>query len=297
MSRLILVVEDQQDNRQIIRDLLSALDYQLAEAVNGVEALAAVAKQKPDLILMDIQMPVMDGYEATTELRKREGFAKHTPVIAMTAGALAENRDRCIAAGMDDFIPKPISQDAVSTVLDRWVPQTGKAALAATDGEADQQAPPATLSATSSVAAPSTTTSAPAPAVPPSDEHVQPACASIRQRMEELRSGDADADREAFTRIATMFITKEEADIQELAVAIDERDADQVRQHAHRIKGASGSIGATAMSRLSAEIESLGRQGRLDSAPELLDRLRFEFGQARDALESILNSPPSQTTN
>ena len=63
MSRLILVVEDQQDNRQIIRDLLSTLDYQLAEAENGIEALAAVAKQKPDLILMDIQMPIMDGYQ------------------------------------------------------------------------------------------------------------------------------------------------------------------------------------------------------------------------------------------
>jgi len=260
---------------------LAKLGYHAEVAANGRQALDKIAKNRYGAVLMDCQMPVMDGYDATTELRKREGFTRHTPVIAMTAGALAENRDRCIAAGMDDFIPKPVSQDAVDTVLSRWVPQAGETPAAGEESERPAPRP----------AAP--------PAAPPAaraEEHVQPACASIRQRMEELRSGDPDADREVFTRIATMFITKEEADIDELAAAIERRDADQVRQRAHRIKGAAGNIGATAMSMMSAEIESIGQEERLDGAPEMLGRLRFEFGQARDALEAILNSPPSPAT-
>jgi two-component system cell cycle response regulator DivK len=81
MSKRILVVEDQEDNRQIIRDMLSATDYQITEAENGEEALAAVAKQRPDLILMDIQMPIMDGYEATRRI-KADPALRAIPIIA-----------------------------------------------------------------------------------------------------------------------------------------------------------------------------------------------------------------------
>jgi two-component system cell cycle response regulator DivK len=88
MSGCILVVEDQMDNRQILRDLLGNAGYQLVEAENGEEALAAVAKQRPDLILMDIQLPVMDGYEATRRIRANPDF-KSIPIIAVTSYALA----------------------------------------------------------------------------------------------------------------------------------------------------------------------------------------------------------------
>jgi two-component system cell cycle response regulator DivK len=108
MSRLILVVEDQQDNRQIIRDLLSTLDYQLAEAENGAEALAAVAKQKPDLILMDIQMPIMDGYEATRRI-KADPATKGIPIIAVTSYALTGDEQKARDAGCDDYVAKPYS--------------------------------------------------------------------------------------------------------------------------------------------------------------------------------------------
>ncbi|HEU5158267.1 MAG TPA: response regulator [Streptosporangiaceae bacterium] len=283
----VLVVEDNEINQAVAVGFLNRLGYETDVASDGRQALDKIAKATYAAVLMDCQMPVMDGYDATTELRKREGFARHTPVIAMTAGALAENRDRCIAAGMDDFIPKPVSQDAVATVLCRWVPCGRETAGGAAEpARQDTTAAPGTPNGPAPPAPPS------APSVPADGEHVQPACASIRQRMEELRSGDPDADREAFTRIATMFITREGADIEELAAAIERRDADQIRQCAHRIKGAAGNIGATALSKISAEIEDIGRQGRLDGAPELLDRLRFEFDQARGALESILNSPP-----
>jgi two-component system cell cycle response regulator DivK len=108
MSKRILVVEDQEDNMQILRDVLVSADYQVSEAQNGEEALAAVASQRPDLILMDIQLPVMDGYEATRRI-KADAATRSIPVIAITSYALGSDEQRAREAGCDDFVPKPYS--------------------------------------------------------------------------------------------------------------------------------------------------------------------------------------------
>jgi two-component system cell cycle response regulator DivK len=108
MSKRILVVEDEEDNRRILRDLLTGADYETIEAENGEEALAAVARQRPDLILMDIQLPILDGYEATRRLRA-DPTLKDVPIIALTSYALSGDEDKARAAGCDDFVPKPYS--------------------------------------------------------------------------------------------------------------------------------------------------------------------------------------------
>jgi two-component system cell cycle response regulator DivK len=108
MSKRILVVEDQEDNRQIVRDLLTANDYEMTEAENGEEALAAVAKDRPDLILMDIQLPVMDGYEATRRIRADPSLSS-IPIIAVTSYGLSGDEEKARAAGCNDFVPKPYS--------------------------------------------------------------------------------------------------------------------------------------------------------------------------------------------
>jgi two-component system cell cycle response regulator DivK len=108
MSKRILVVEDQEDNRRIVRDLLAANDYLMSEAENGEEALAAVQKERPDLILMDIQLPVMDGYEATRRL-KADPASSSIPIIAVTSYALSGDEEKARAAGCNDFVPKPYS--------------------------------------------------------------------------------------------------------------------------------------------------------------------------------------------
>ena len=108
MSRCILVVEDQVDNRQILRDLLGNAGYDLVEAENGQEALAAVARQRPDLILMDIQLPVMDGYEATRRLKSDPG-TKSIPIIVVTSYALSGDETKARAAGCDAYVTKPFS--------------------------------------------------------------------------------------------------------------------------------------------------------------------------------------------
>ena len=107
MSKRILLVEDEADNMQILRDLL-ARSYELVEAANGEQALAAVTAQRPDLILMDIQLPIMDGYEATRRL-KADPALRSIPVIAITSYAMGEDEKRARAAGCDDFVAKPYS--------------------------------------------------------------------------------------------------------------------------------------------------------------------------------------------
>jgi len=107
MKKRILLVEDEEDNMQILRDLLAA-DYELTEALNGEKALMAVAEQRPDLILMDIQLPIMDGYEATRRI-KADPASQSIPIIAITSYALGQDEQRARAAGCDDFVAKPYS--------------------------------------------------------------------------------------------------------------------------------------------------------------------------------------------
>jgi len=108
MRQRILVVEDQDDNRQILRDLLTSTDFEVIEAVDGEAGLAAAAANRPDLILMDIQLPVMDGYEATRRL-KADAVLRAIPIIAVTSYGLTGDADKARAAGCDGYISKPYS--------------------------------------------------------------------------------------------------------------------------------------------------------------------------------------------
>jgi two-component system, cell cycle response regulator DivK len=108
MSKRILVVEDQEDDRQIIRDMLAGTDYEITEAEDGEQALTAVAKARPDLILMEIQLPSMDGYEAMRRIRTDPALSS-IPIIAVTAYAPIAEEQKARAAGCNDFVPKPYS--------------------------------------------------------------------------------------------------------------------------------------------------------------------------------------------
>jgi two-component system, cell cycle response regulator DivK len=112
MGKCILVVEDQEDNRQILRDLLTFSGYEITEAGDGAEALKAIAIRRPDLILMDIQLPVMDGYEATRRI-KADPATMDIPVIVVTSYALSGDEAKARAAGGDDYVAKPFSPRAL----------------------------------------------------------------------------------------------------------------------------------------------------------------------------------------
>ena len=122
MSKRILVVEDQPDSRQIIRDMVAGTDYEITEAENGEEALAAIAKQRPDLILMDIQLPIMDGYTAA-RLIKTDPALRSIPIIAVTSYALAVEEKKARAAGCDDYVTKPFSPRQLLAKIRQYMPQ------------------------------------------------------------------------------------------------------------------------------------------------------------------------------
>lgn len=121
MSACILIVEDQEDNRQILRDLLGSVDFQVIEAVNGQEALEVAAAQQPDLVLMDIQMPLMDGYEATRRF-KADPALRAIPIIVVTSYALSGDEDKAKAAGCDGYITKPYSPRALLAKVREFLP-------------------------------------------------------------------------------------------------------------------------------------------------------------------------------
>jgi two-component system, cell cycle response regulator DivK len=120
MSKRILVVEDQPDNRQIIRDMLASTEYEITEAENGEEALTAISKQRPDLILMDIQLPIMDGYEATRRI-KADASLRSIPIIAVTSYALSGEGQKARAVGCDDYVPKPYSPRELLTKIRQYL--------------------------------------------------------------------------------------------------------------------------------------------------------------------------------
>ena len=117
----LLVVEDNPLNREVLVAMLETLGLEVAHADNGQVALDSLRDARFDLVLMDCQMPVMDGYQATRELRQREGSGRHTPVVAVTAHAMEGDRERCLAAGMDDYLPKPVTFDALASMVGRWI--------------------------------------------------------------------------------------------------------------------------------------------------------------------------------
>jgi two-component system cell cycle response regulator DivK len=121
MSKLILVVEDQADNRQILRDLLTSVGYRIVEADNGELGVAAATAQHPDLILMDIQLPVLDGYEATRRI-KADPTLKSIPIIVVTSYALSGDEDKARDAGCDAYITKPYSPRQLLAIVRKFLP-------------------------------------------------------------------------------------------------------------------------------------------------------------------------------
>jgi two-component system, cell cycle response regulator DivK len=118
----ILVVEDQEDNRQILRDLLASAGYDMVEAHDGEQALTAVVEHKPDLILMDIQLPIMDGYEATRRIKAMPEF-KNVPILVVTSYALSGDEGKALDAGCDAYVTKPYSPRALLAKIREYMPK------------------------------------------------------------------------------------------------------------------------------------------------------------------------------
>jgi CheY-like chemotaxis protein len=125
----ILLAEDNKVNQRITLRLLEKLGIQADAVINGREAVEALAKHDYDLVLMDCQMPEMDGFEATLAIREKERHGRRTPICALTANSMSSDRDQCLSAGMDDFMSKPIDLEQLQKTIEKWVPRGGAHAV------------------------------------------------------------------------------------------------------------------------------------------------------------------------
>ncbi len=248
----ILLAEDNETNQQVAQAILQNEGLQCDIAVNGAEAAALAARRDYDLILMDCQMPEMDGFSATQRIRARENgaAAARVPIIALTASATTRDREECLAAGMDDYLSKPIEPDRLIQMVEKWA-RAGETPAAATPQES---------------AAPPSETSAPF-----DYEALLARCAE-----------NASLARE----IVTKFITRTPQELRELEEALEKGDADAVSAHAHRLKGAAATLSAEPLRAAAAALESLGKSGQMAGGPEQFARLRQAFAHLAEAVES-----------
>ncbi len=247
---LILLVEDNKMNQLVGSKVLAKLGYAFEVANHGGEAVAALKQRRYDAVLMDCQMPEMDGYQATAEIRRIEGTGRRTPIIAMTAAAMDGDRDLCLAAGMDDYISKPVRLETLAAVLERW------ATRPAPDGA--EAAPPASPEGTS-----------PGP---------------LDQAQIELLRGLDDGEGAVLAEIVDQYLAQTVEGRGDLVRVTAQGDAQGLVQVAHKLRGASANVGAVVLAEICSELEAQGRSGRLDGTAALVARFDSEFARARDAL-------------
>jgi PAS domain S-box-containing protein len=249
----VLVVEDNPVNQLVALRLLQKRGFAVDVAANGREALEMHARAPYAAIFMDCQMPELDGYDATREIRRREGDRRHTPIIALTANTLPQDSERCLAAGMDFYSGKPVHPDGLDYVIARALGADGA------DDLPEPAHPPSPLTGHAS---------ARAEAWPLFDRSL---LAEVCQGDEGVRAG----------LIAT-FLEQSQADVAELAIAIAVGDTDTVEHAAHRLKGGAACVGALRLATISDEICRLARAGRLEkiAGPQIELDQAFRLTQA-----------------
>ena len=243
----VLIAEDNLINQTLATVQLGKLGYSCGVAANGRQALAILFRAAYDIVLMDIQMPEMDGYEATREIRRREGDDRRTVIIAMTANSMEGDRERCLAAGMDDYLSKPVKLEDLRAVLNRW----------------HSAAPP------------------------PADRPEEPDTAIDHEVLDGLRALQDRSSPDLLRRLISLFLSEAPAQLDSLRDAVARRQSVSLAMLAHGLRGASANMGARGMARTCSELEALGRAEAIGNAPDLVARLEAEFEHVRGVLNGL----------
>jgi PAS domain S-box-containing protein len=277
-SLRILLAEDNPVNQKVALRQLESLGYKADVVANGQEVLDLLQQVRYDLILMDCQMPVMDGYEATRRLRQQERRSGHrTVVIAITANAMQEDRERCLQAGMDDYLSKPVLKEDLQRLLNHWSQVIAQSAGGSSNGSASKAASPSSPGRDRD---------------PSSSTQPYPIDSAY---LDQVSGGDRGFQRE----LLQVFIQDCETQLPQLRQAIAGCNAEGMRRIAHRLKGASSNVGANAFCQVVRELEHLGvalaQQGsqgghdlewaRALQAPEDLERILADIRQYLQDLE------------
>jgi two-component system sensor histidine kinase/response regulator len=234
----ILIVEDYVINQTVAVRQLKKLGYRADVVADGLEALKALERIPYDILLMDCQMPLMDGYAATAEIRQREGTGRHTPIIAMTAHAMEGDRAKCLAAGMDDYITKPIMAHDLIRVLEPW-------ALLSSEKEETHSTGPA-------------------------QENSSPV------DMKRLLDATGD-DGRVPPEFIELYRSQMSDELDRLRTAIRSESAEEVTQIAHGSAGMNANCGMVAVVAPLRELERMGRDGHLEDAELMTDQVKVNF--------------------
>ena len=289
----LLLVEDNDINQTVALGILSQFGYTVDVAGDGLQAVTMAGQRAYDAILMDCQMPRLDGYAATVELRKKPA-TRTTPIIAMTAATFAADGQRCLDSGMDDFIAKPVRAATLHAVLNRWLPAGGTAPRPrpADAGWSDQQAAvePVTAARDRSSAvhalpvqgAP--VTGAASAGTVAGVAAAGPAGAGMPERIAELLGDGSAGEVELVREIIGSFLGRTVDLLQRLTLAVDADDAESARLHAHSLVGAGLNLAALEVVRISRQIGADALSGRLASSGFRLVELEVALEEARVVL-------------
>jgi len=247
----ILLAEDNPTNQKLALTLLKRAGYSVDVVENGQMAIEALQRFSYDLILMDVQMPEMNGFEAAQAIREKEGDRKHTPIIAMTAHAMKKDRERCLEAGMDDYVSKPIDPQELFDTINRWIKSQGQ--------EKDLS---------SSALRPS----------PPEKEKDLPIDF-------ETALNRFDGDKEFYKKMLEEFFNYMPKQLEKLSEAVQKGDAKVVEREAHSVKGGAGNLAASSLADSALQVELSARAGDSASAKEMITKLETEFHR----LEEYIN--------
>jgi CheY-like chemotaxis protein/HPt (histidine-containing phosphotransfer) domain-containing protein len=261
----VLLAEDIAVNREMASGMLELVGVRCTPVVDGREVVPALKEQQFDLILMDCQMPDMDGYAATAAVREWERTAavgRRIPIIALTANALAGDRDQCLSAGMDDYLSKPFTQQALLAIIQRWAP--------------NNQPRDSTAVAAAVVAA----AAASAPTAAPSATHL-----SVNlHTLESMRTMSTSL----FDNVIRVYLRDLPGCVARICAALAANDADALRKSAHGLKSSSANAGADRLVSLCKALELMGRQGAIAHASERIEEVELEAVRVRSALQAIL---------
>ena len=265
-NRRILLAEDNPVNREVALGMLEFLGCHVDLAENGRQAVEAVSTHRYDLVFMDCQMPILDGFAATAAIRRHEasiGTGQHIPIIALTANAMEGDREQCLAAGMDDYLSKPFSQEDLRAALQRWM---------VTKPLEQQPAPQALFEDKTIHHTPL--------GIPVINESVWNTLLAME------RSGRPGAVQ----TILSLYLSDSRRLILEIRKAIQSGDAAKLNAGAHQLKSASAQVGALAAAHYSGEIERLARDQQLDVATDLLNPLEQSVKMACRLFEGTLRA-------
>ena len=278
----VLVAEDNPVNQQVALAMLESLGLHCHLADNGRLAIKRLQREAFDLVLMDCQMPKMDGFEATAEIRARQGdgrLRRRLPIVALTANAVAGDRERRLAAGMNDYLSKPFSRERLLATLQRWLP------LATT---ATQIAP-----------APSAT-----PVAKPIAKPVTPAQTTALSGGGQINPRALDTIRRLpgpnaaalVNEVVGAYLADTPRRLAQMHAAAAAGDAEALRKTAHALKSSSANVGAEQLARLCRELETLTRKEAVDGAKPLLEVVEFEIPRVLALLATILAESPDHAT-